>query len=62
MIDCGQSVFKLESTCGLLPGKGSQAIIVRFSPTNPINYYRRLTCLVQNQVSVSIKLVVFLLV
>ncbi|PFX25001.1 Coiled-coil domain-containing protein 108 [Stylophora pistillata] len=49
MIDCSQSVFKLESTCGLLPGKGSQAIIVRFSPTNPINYYRRLTCLVQNQ-------------
>ncbi|KAJ7389222.1 hypothetical protein OS493_032690 [Desmophyllum pertusum] len=49
MIDCSQSVFKLETTCGLLPGKGSQTVILRFSPTNPINYYRRLTCLVQNQ-------------
>lgn len=49
MIDCNQSVFKLEATCGLLPGNGSQVIIIHFSPTNPINYYRRLTCLVQNQ-------------
>ncbi|KAL9957579.1 hypothetical protein ACROYT_G034498 [Oculina patagonica] len=49
MIDCSQSVFKLETTCGLLPGKGSQTVILRFAPTKPINYYRRLTCLVQNQ-------------
>lgn len=49
IIDCSQSVFKMEATCGLLPGKGSQTIVIRFSPTNPINYYRRLTCLVQNQ-------------
>ncbi|CAH3043041.1 unnamed protein product, partial [Porites evermanni] len=49
MIDCSQSVFKLETTCGLLSGKGSETIVIRFAPTNPINYYRRLTCLVQNQ-------------
>lgn len=49
MIDCSQSVFKLEAACGLLSGKGSQTIVIRFSPTKPINYYRRLTCLVQNQ-------------
>ncbi|KAM7444065.1 hypothetical protein ABFA07_007249 [Porites harrisoni] len=49
MIDCSQSVFKLETACGLLSGKGSETIVIRFAPTNPINYYRRLTCLVQNQ-------------
>lgn len=49
MIDCNQSVFKLDITCGLLPGKGSQTIVLHFSPSKPINYYRRLTCLVQNQ-------------
>ena len=51
MIDCSQSVFKLEATCGLLAGKGSQTIVIHFSPSKPINYYRRLTCLVQNQAS-----------
>lgn len=49
MIDCSQSVFKLDTTCGLLPGKGSQTVVLRFSPMKPINYYRRLTCLIQNQ-------------
>ena len=53
MIDCSQSVFKLETACGLLSGKGSETIVIRFTPTNPINYYRRLTCLVQNQVTLS---------
>ena len=53
MIDCSQSVFKLETACGLLSGKGSETIVIRFAPTNPINYYRRLTCLVQNQVTLS---------
>ena len=53
MIDCSQSVFKLETACGLLSGKGSETLVIRFAPTNPINYYRRLTCLVQNQVTLS---------
>ena len=53
MIDCSQSVFKLETACGLLSGKGSETIVIRFVPTNPINYYRRLTCLVENQVTLS---------
>ena len=53
MIDSSQSVFKLEPTCGFLPGKGSQNVIVHFTPTCPINYYRRVTCLVQNQVRIT---------
>lgn len=56
MIDCNQSVFKLDITCGLLPGKGSQTIVLHFSPSKPINYYRRLTCLVQNQDPICIDL------
>ncbi|KAK3742184.1 hypothetical protein QZH41_012071, partial [Actinostola sp. cb2023] len=49
LIDCSQSVFKLNSTCGMLSGGGSKTLVVHFIPSHPINYNRRLVCLVQNQ-------------
>ncbi|EDO28133.1 predicted protein, partial [Nematostella vectensis] len=49
LIDCAQSVFKLNSTCGCIPGGESKTIIAYFTPAKPINYYRQLVCLVQNQ-------------
>ncbi|KAL5489479.1 hypothetical protein EMCRGX_G018573 [Ephydatia muelleri] len=42
-------VFHAEVLCGLLGPRASQAIIVYFSPTKPIPYYRRVACLVHHQ-------------
>ncbi|XP_077997157.1 cilia- and flagella-associated protein 65-like [Glandiceps talaboti] len=49
IIDCDESVFKFEKLAGLLKPKESNTIIMHFLPSQPINYYRRITCLVQNQ-------------
>ena len=45
------SVFTFETTSGYLPAGSSQNIVVRFRPVLAINYYRKITCLLQNHVS-----------
>ncbi|XP_038048739.1 cilia- and flagella-associated protein 65-like [Patiria miniata] len=49
MIDSTESAFKFGVHCGKIAGNTTQTIIVVFKPTHPINYYRRVTCVVQNQ-------------
>ncbi|XP_071792552.1 cilia- and flagella-associated protein 65-like [Asterias amurensis] len=49
MIDSSESIFKFGvESCKLEPNT-TQTIVVLFTPTYPINYYRRVTCVVQNQ-------------
>lgn len=48
-IDCEESVFKLPATSGVLKPNSSQTLVLKFYPQQPINYYRRITCLVHNQ-------------
>ena len=48
-IDCSESVFKFERTTGLLKANTQQTIILTFVPQHPINYHRRVTCMIHNQ-------------
>jgi len=50
MIDCEESVFKFERTTGTLKANSKTTVILKFVPQYPINYHRRITCLVHNQV------------
>eukprot|EP00794_Sanderia_malayensis_P017503 gene17503-19253_t len=49
LIDCNNSVFHFESKCGSLKKNSSRTIKVTFTPEKPINYYRKVVCLVHNQ-------------
>ncbi|XP_022101804.1 cilia- and flagella-associated protein 65-like isoform X2 [Acanthaster planci] len=49
MIDSNGSAFKFSVHCGKIEANTTQTISVHFKPTHPINYYRRVTCVVQNQ-------------
>ena len=51
-IDCDESVFKLDTVCGVIPPCSHKTILVHFHPVHAINYYRRVSCLVHNQVCV----------
>ena len=50
MIDCEESVFKFEKLTGTVLANSKITVIIRFCPTHPINYYKRLACMVHNQV------------
>lgn len=50
MLDCNESVFKLEKTSGVIRPNTSMTVVMKFVPQHPINYYRKLTCMVHNQV------------
>ncbi|XP_064598008.1 LOW QUALITY PROTEIN: cilia- and flagella-associated protein 65-like [Liolophura sinensis] len=49
MIDCLVSVFDFDHTCLTMKPYSRKTIILRFKPQYPINYYRRISCLVHNQ-------------
>lgn len=49
MIDCEESVFKFEKLTGTVLANSKITVIIRFCPTHPINYYKRLACMVHNQ-------------
>ncbi|XP_050388962.1 cilia- and flagella-associated protein 65 [Patella vulgata] len=49
MIESEDSVFKFQQVAGVLKPKTKDTIILKFCPPYPINYYRRITCLVHNQ-------------
>ncbi|XP_067890912.1 cilia- and flagella-associated protein 65 isoform X3 [Heterodontus francisci] len=48
-IDCSQSVFVINQPCGFLEGESTERLRVTFRPTHPINYYRRVACLIHHQ-------------
>ncbi|RUS91152.1 hypothetical protein EGW08_001065, partial [Elysia chlorotica] len=48
-LDCEESVFKFPATSGILKPNSTQTLVLKFYPQHPINYYRRVTCLVHNQ-------------
>ncbi|XP_028409059.1 cilia- and flagella-associated protein 65-like [Dendronephthya gigantea] len=48
LIDKANSVFTFEATTGYLAAGSTQSIAVRFHPNLAINYYRKITCLLQN--------------
>ena len=54
VIDCSESVFKFEQVSGVLKPESRQTLILKFDPQHPINYYRRVTCLIHNQVCVDV--------
>ncbi|OAJ44042.1 hypothetical protein BDEG_27330 [Batrachochytrium dendrobatidis JEL423] len=43
------STFQVDKICGIIGPNSSVALTVKFSPTEPINYYRRVYCLVEHQ-------------
>uniref|UniRef100_A0A8C4T2H9 Cilia- and flagella-associated protein 65 n=1 Tax=Erpetoichthys calabaricus TaxID=27687 RepID=A0A8C4T2H9_ERPCA len=47
--DCSHSVFVIDQPQGILDGLTSKTLSVTFHPMQPINYYRRLACLIQYQ-------------
>ncbi|XP_041374433.1 cilia- and flagella-associated protein 65-like [Gigantopelta aegis] len=49
VIDCNESVFKFDNVSGVLKPESRKTLILKFYPQHPINYYRRVTCLVHNQ-------------
>lgn len=49
MIDCEESVFKFERTSGVLKASERKTLILRFIPQHPINYHRRVTCMIHNK-------------
>ena len=49
-IDCQESVFKFDETIGELTAGQTRKVIVIFCPTHPINYYRKVSCVVSDQV------------
>ena len=51
-IDCAESVFKFDYTEGELSPGQTRKIIIKFWPTHAINYYRNISCVVDNQVSI----------
>ncbi|NXS18073.1 CFA65 protein, partial [Mystacornis crossleyi] len=48
-IDDKGSVFSLDRPCGVLEGKTTRTLKVTFQPTHPMNYHRRVVCLVHHQ-------------
>ncbi|NWW67833.1 CFA65 protein, partial [Ifrita kowaldi] len=48
-IDNKGSVFSLDRPCGILEGKTTLTLKVTFRPTHPMNYHRRVVCLVHHQ-------------
>uniref|UniRef100_A0A8C3NUV1 Cilia and flagella associated protein 65 n=1 Tax=Cyanoderma ruficeps TaxID=181631 RepID=A0A8C3NUV1_9PASS len=48
-IDCKGSVFSLDHPCGVLEGTTTLTLKVIFRPTHPMNYHRRVVCLVHHQ-------------
>nr|XP_030133177.3 cilia- and flagella-associated protein 65 isoform X5 [Taeniopygia guttata] len=48
-IDCKGSVFSLDRSCGVLEGATTLTLKVIFRPAHPINYHRRVVCLVHHQ-------------
>ncbi|NWY90179.1 CFA65 protein, partial [Loxia curvirostra] len=48
-IDCKGSVFSLDRPCGVLEGTTTLTLKVTFRPTHPMNYHRRVACLVHHQ-------------
>ncbi|XP_071942190.1 cilia- and flagella-associated protein 65-like [Antedon mediterranea] len=49
IVDGEESVFKFSVECGTMNGNTTTTVVVQFAPVHPINYYRRVTCIVQNQ-------------
>lgn len=49
-IDDKGSVFSLDRPCGVLEGKTTLTLKVTFRPIHPMNYHRRVVCLVHHQV------------
>ncbi|NWI79764.1 CFA65 protein, partial [Dryoscopus gambensis] len=48
-IDDKGSVFSLDRPCGVLERKTTLTLKVTFRPTHPMNYHRRVVCLVHHQ-------------
>ncbi|XP_068877003.1 cilia- and flagella-associated protein 65 isoform X2 [Aphelocoma coerulescens] len=48
-VDDQGSVFSLDHPCGVLEGKTTLTLKVTFRPTHPMNYHRRVACLVHHQ-------------
>ncbi|NWX33327.1 CFA65 protein, partial [Notiomystis cincta] len=48
-IDGKGSVFSLDHPCGVLEGMTTLTLKVVFRPTHPMNYHRRVVCLVHHQ-------------
>ncbi|XP_041119870.1 cilia- and flagella-associated protein 65 isoform X1 [Polyodon spathula] len=47
-IDCSHSVFSIDHSCGILPGETSLTLNIAFQPTHPMNYYRKVACLIHH--------------
>ncbi|KAL4217273.1 hypothetical protein ACF0H5_023724 [Mactra antiquata] len=49
MIDCEESVFKFEHCSGTLRPNEKKTLILKFIPQHPINYHRRVACMIHNK-------------
>ncbi|XP_055494801.1 cilia- and flagella-associated protein 65 [Leucoraja erinacea] len=48
-IDCSQSVFVIDRRWGSIGGESTEKLKVTFRPIQPMNYYRRVACLIHHQ-------------
>lgn len=51
VLDSEESAFQFQTVSGVVKADARVTVIIKFIPAYPINYYRRVTCLVHNQVS-----------
>ncbi|KAK7113832.1 cilia- and flagella-associated protein 65-like isoform X2 [Littorina saxatilis] len=49
VLDCEESVFTIHQVSGVVKAESRVTLPIRFTPCAPINFYRRITCLVHNQ-------------
>lgn len=49
-LDCAGSVFKFDQTSGLLKAGEMKKVVIIFCPSHAINYYRKISCVIENQV------------
>ncbi|KAK7484650.1 hypothetical protein BaRGS_00024058, partial [Batillaria attramentaria] len=49
VIDSEESVFNIGQLSGIVKAESRIRVSIRFIPAHPINYYRRVTCLIHNQ-------------
>lgn len=49
ILDSTESVFKVDKMCGTLNGKEERTVLVKFTPLQPISYYKRVPILIHRQ-------------
>jgi hypothetical protein len=55
LIDSEESVFYFKQVSGVVKANSRVTLTIKFIPSAPLNFYRRVTCLIHNMVSITVK-------